>query len=76
MLRVYSSSACPKCKVLKMKLDKAGIKYEVCEDMEEMKARGIKGIPTMDLDGELLPFSKENLDRVCGKPAAGEVTQQ
>ena len=67
MLKIYTSATCPKCKVLKMKLDKSGIEYETCEDIEVMQSLGIKGLPVMDLDGELLEFSKENIDRVCGK---------
>ena len=42
---VYSSSTCPKCKVLKMKLDKAGVKYTVNENVEDMEMLGIKSIP-------------------------------
>ena len=76
MLKIYTSSACPKCKVLKMKLDKAGIKYEVCEDIDTMISLGIKNVPVMELNGELLQFSKENLDRVCEATIGGEVTQQ
>ena len=56
---VYSSSTCPKCKVLKMKLDKAGFEYEVNEDMATMEGKGIKSIPIIELsDGTLLDFPK------------------
>ena len=30
---------CPKCKILKMKLDKSGIMYETVNDVEVMKAK-------------------------------------
>lgn len=67
MLKVYSSSTCPKCKVLKMKLDKVGLEYETCEDIEVMKELGIKGIPVLQLaDGELLDF-KAAVDFVNNK---------
>ena len=67
MLKVYSSSTCPKCKVLKMKLDKVGLEYETCEDIEVMKSLGIKGIPVLQLaNGELLDF-KAAVDFVNGK---------
>lgn len=56
---VYSSSTCPKCKVLKMKLDKAGIEYTVNENIKEMEELGIKTLPYLQLsDGTLLDFSK------------------
>lgn len=56
-MTVYSSSTCPKCKVLKMKLDKAGVEYTVVEDIEVMKELGIKTLPYLQLsDGTLLDF--------------------
>lgn len=54
---LYSSSTCPKCKVLKMKLDKAGVQYTVNENIEEMAELGIKSLPYLQLDdGTLLDF--------------------
>lgn len=56
-MTVFSSSTCPKCKVLKFKMDKAGMEYEVNENIEDMKALGIKTIPMLQLsNGELLDF--------------------
>ena len=73
MITVYSSSTCPKCKVLKMKLDKAGIEYQVNENIEEMTAMGIKTIPMMQVDDQLLDFG-EAVKYV--KATEGTVTQQ
>ena len=73
MITVYSSSTCPKCKVLKMKLDKAGIEYQVNENIEEMNAIGIKTIPMMQVDDQLLDFG-EAVKYV--KATEGTVTQQ
>ena len=54
---LYSSSTCPKCKVLKMKLDKAGFSYVANENVEEMQKLGIKTLPYLQLDdGTLLDF--------------------
>ena len=56
-MTVYSSSTCPKCKVLKMKLDKLGIAYNANENIEEMEKLGIKSLPMMQVgDNELLDF--------------------
>ena len=56
-MTVFSTSTCPKCKVLKMKLDKAGIEYQVNENIEEAAALGIKSVPYLQLDdGTLLDF--------------------
>ena len=71
---LYSSSTCPKCKVLKMKLDKAGVQYTVNENIEDMEKLGIKSIPYLQLDdGTLLDFGAAvKALNVLG----GEVTQQ
>ena len=54
MLKIYTSATCPKCKVLKMKLDKAGIKYTVNENEEDQAALGIKSLPYLQLDNGTL----------------------
>lgn len=66
---VYSSATCPNCRMVKMKLDKAGIPYEVCEDTAKMEELGIKSLPVIEFNGELLKFSKANLDRVLKEAA-------
>lgn len=48
---LYKSQTCPQCKVAKMKLEQAGIPFEEVLDMEIMQERGIKGIPTLEVDG-------------------------
>ena len=48
-ITIYSSATCPKCKMIKMKLDRAGIKYEVCEDVATMQNLGIMGLPALGL---------------------------
>ena len=53
---LYSTATCPKCKVVKMKLDKAGIHYEVNENIEQMEALGIRSLPMAQIEGQLLDF--------------------
>ena len=57
MVTLYSTG-CPKCKVLKMKLQKKGIEYEENTDVEEMLAMGLKSAPVLRVDDNLLPFEK------------------
>ena len=58
-MTVFSSSTCPKCKVLKMKLDKAGIDYQANENIDDAMALGIKTLPYVQLDdGTLLDFGE------------------
>ena len=49
---------CPKCKVLKMKLDKSGIEYETVNDVEVMKAKGFKEAPKLEVDGVVYSFAE------------------
>ena len=56
-MTVFSSSTCPKCKILKFKMDKAGLIYDVNENLEDMKDLGIKTLPVLQLsNGDLLDF--------------------
>lgn len=47
---------CPRCKVLKMKLDKSGIPYEDVTDVEVMKAKGFAEAPKLEVDGVVMGF--------------------
>jgi glutaredoxin len=49
---LYKSATCPQCKVAKMMLEKAGIPFTEEMDMAVMESRGIKSIPTLEVDGE------------------------
>ena len=55
---VLYSTGCPKCAVLKKKLDQAGIVYVEVTDMEEMKAVGLKAAPALKVGGELMAFGE------------------
>ena len=47
---------CPKCKILKMKLDKKGIQYKNITDIELMKAKGFTEAPKLEVDGVVMNF--------------------
>ena len=57
MVTLYSTG-CPKCKVLKMKLQKKGIEYEENTNIDEMLEVGLKTAPALKVDDNLLPFEK------------------
>lgn len=52
---------CPKCKILKMKLDQNGIQYETVNDVEIMKKKGFKEAPKLEV-GEVIYSFKEAID--------------
>lgn len=56
MITVYTTQTCPKCKILKKKLEEKGIAYEEFTDEDEMQRMGILSVPLMDVDGTQLDF--------------------
>lgn len=59
MIVLYSTD-CPKCKVLKKKLEEKGIAYQGNNSVEEMLSLGINQVPVLKVNGELLDFSAAN----------------
>ena len=55
---VLYSTGCPKCKVLKSKLDSKGIEYTENSSVEEMTKLGIAQVPVLSVDGDLMDFKE------------------
>lgn len=50
---------CPRCKVLKTKLDQKGIQYQIVNDVEVMKEKGFKEAPKLEIaDGVVMDFKE------------------
>ena len=47
---------CPKCGVLKQKLEAKGIKYTTNSNTDDMRALGIHIVPMLQIDGKLMNF--------------------
>lgn len=60
---ILYSTGCPKCKVLKSKLDSKGIKYEIVSDVDEMLRLGMTTVPCLGVDGKIMSF-KESVDYI------------
>ena len=54
---ILYSTNCPRCKVLKTKLEQKKIQYEECTDIEEMLKLNIKMAPILQVDDSLLDFT-------------------
>ena len=54
---ILYSTNCPRCKVLKTKLEQKKIQYEECNDIKEMLKLNIKMAPMLQVDQSLLDFS-------------------
>lgn len=72
MIKLYSQPSCGMCRTIHMMLDKKGIEYEECQDLQVMKEIGINHTPTLDVDGVLLS-GREILDYInTGKLPEGK----
>ena len=54
---ILYSTNCPRCKVLKTKLEQKKIQYEECNDINEMLKLNIKMAPMLQVDDSLLDFA-------------------
>jgi len=49
---------CPKCKVLKSKLEKENIEFEEKEDTEQLLSMGFSSYPVLEVDDEFMDFGQ------------------
>lgn len=55
---ILFSSGCPKCKVLKQKLDDRKIEYEVSENFDELIEQNLQTVPVLKVNGEYYQFGE------------------
>lgn len=53
---ILYSTGCPKCNILKKKLADAQMEYSVVEDVDAMLSKGLKEVPWLEVDGNLMNF--------------------
>lgn len=53
---ILYSTGCPKCNILKKKLADAQIDYSVIEDVDVILSKGLKDVPWLEVDGNLMNF--------------------
>ena len=51
------STGCPKCNVLKKKLEQKGVDYEEVNDIEIMEQKGYLTVPVLEVDGKSIDFN-------------------
>ena len=49
---------CPRCRVLKMKLEQKNIGYIDINDVEVMKSKGFKEAPKLEVNGVVMDFKE------------------
>jgi len=53
---IFYTTDCPKCKVLKAKLQQAGIEFTEEHDVDVMLMKGLKAAPALEVNGHLFDF--------------------
>ena len=54
------TTGCPKCIILKKKLEQKEIAYEENTNVDEMRQLGINEVPVLTVNGDLLSFKEAN----------------
>lgn len=53
---ILYTTHCPKCEILKEKLDNKNITYEICSDVKTMVAKGFRSTPILEVDNVALTY--------------------
>lgn len=53
---IFYTTGCPKCAILKKKLDAAHVPYTLNDSVDEMQALGMTEAPALSVNGTLLGF--------------------
>lgn len=60
MIILYSKDDCPRCDMLKTKLNAKGIEFEEVKDVAVIEQLGIDFLPVLNVGGVLMELSKAN----------------
>ena len=53
---VLYSNNCPRCNVLKAKVQRTGLPFRVVDDVDAMEQLGITSVPYLCVDGQMMDF--------------------
>ena len=59
MLTLFSTG-CPKCRILEKKLAQKGIEYVEVNDTQQMLDMGLKSVPWLEVNGQMMDFNQAN----------------
>ena len=57
---ILYTTNCPKCKILKTKLDNKNIQYTIIDDIDEMIRNKFVSLPMLEIDNKTLDFIEAN----------------
>lgn len=54
---VLYSTGCPRCKALEQALNRAGIVYDYCDNIDTIAGLGVKYVPILEVNDELMDYA-------------------
>ncbi len=57
---ILYSTDCPRCRILKKKLDMAGLEYTINTDVDQMLKMGFQEAPVLGVDNTFMNFTQAN----------------
>lgn len=57
---ILYSTNCPKCQILEKKLAQKGIEYTEINDIQQMLDMGLKSVPWLEVNGQMMDFNQAN----------------
>ena len=54
---MYTQDGCPKCKILKKKLQDKNIQFSECSDVNVMMSKGVDFTPMLEIDGKMMDYA-------------------
>lgn len=58
MITIFTTETCPKCRILKKKLEDKCLEYTEVTDEEKLRQMDILSVPVMTVDGERMDFAE------------------
>ena len=55
-IKLFVSKNCPRCKILKSKLEEKGIGFETTTEPEEIIKQGFKAVPVLKVDKKYMNY--------------------
>lgn len=53
---ILYSTGCPKCIILKKKMDEKNIEYDIVSDVDLMQEKGFMSLPMLEVNGSTMDF--------------------
>lgn len=54
---IYTQEGCPKCNILKKKMNSKNIEYTECNDINVLMSKGIDFTPVLEVDGKMMEYA-------------------